>query len=117
SKMQGEGNGRRSLLIILIYGLWAVMAMAVALPAAAYLLLPPKLRREKEWADAGDVTKLEVNEPVELVFRHNRLDGWRLISEKSTVWVVRKGESEFVAFAPQCTHLGCAYHWNEPSRH
>ncbi len=117
SKMQSEGNGRRSVLIILIYGLWAAMAMAVALPAAAYLLLPPKLRREKEWADAGDVTKLDVGEPVELVFRRNKLDGWRLISEKSTVWVVRKNESEFVAFAPQCTHLGCAYHWNEPSRH
>jgi menaquinol-cytochrome c reductase iron-sulfur subunit len=31
--------------------------------------------------------------------------------------VVRKSQTEYVAFAPQCTHLGCGYHWNEPSNH
>ena len=29
------------------------------------------------------------------------------------MWVVRKDENQVTAFAPQCTHLGCAYHWED----
>ena len=43
------------------------------------------------------------------------VDGWRILSEKSTAWVV-KSDSGVVAFAPQCTHLGCAYHWEDGKR-
>ena len=45
------------------------------------------------------------------------MDGWKISSEKSSAWVVRTSASEVVAFAPQCTHLGCAYHWNEQRQH
>ena len=33
----------------------------------------------------------------------------------ATAWVVKQPNSEVVAFSPQCTHLGCAYHWDAPS--
>ena len=39
------------------------------------------------------------------------MDGWKITSEKTTAWVVKKNEKDVVAFAPQCTHLGCAYHY------
>ena len=43
-----------------------------------------------------------------------RVDGWKVTSEKTTAWIVRKDDSTKVtAIAPQCTHLGCAYHWEE----
>jgi menaquinol-cytochrome c reductase iron-sulfur subunit len=62
--------------------------------------------------DAGDVSRLALRTPEEIVFRHNRVDGWKVSSEKTTAWVVRLSEKDVVAFAPQCTHLGCAYHWD-----
>jgi len=54
-----------------------------------------------------------VNSPVEMTFRRNRIDGWKVISEKSTAWVVKHADSSVTAFGPQCTHLGCAYHWED----
>ena len=48
-----------------------------------------------------------------MTFRHNRVDGWKVISEKSTAWVVKSANSQITAFGPQCTHLGCAYHWDD----
>jgi menaquinol-cytochrome c reductase iron-sulfur subunit len=54
--------------------------------------------------------------PEEVVFRRNRADGWKVTSEKSTAWVVKTSDREVVAFAPQCTHLGCAYHWDESAK-
>jgi nitrite reductase/ring-hydroxylating ferredoxin subunit len=45
-----------------------------------------------------------------------RIDGWRILSEKSTAWAVKLDNGEVIAFAPQCTHLGCAYHWDDPKK-
>jgi menaquinol-cytochrome c reductase iron-sulfur subunit len=107
---------RRAFFLTMIYGLWAAIGTALSIPAAIYLLFPPRLRRENEWTEAGDVAKMVPNSPVEMVFRRNRIDGWRIFSEKSTAWAVKLDNGEVIAFAPQCTHLGCAYHWEDPKK-
>jgi menaquinol-cytochrome c reductase iron-sulfur subunit len=108
-----QGSTRRRFFVGAIYGIWASISAALALPASVYLLFPPKARNEDQWVDAGDISKLAPNAPVELTFRRNRVDGWKVLSEKSTAWVVRQADSSVVAYGPQCTHLGCAYHWEE----
>lgn len=109
-----NSGDRRAFFLTMMYGLWAAIGTALSIPAAIYLLLPPKLRKEAEWTEAGDVAKMVPNSPVEMVFRRNRTDGWRILSEKSTAWAVKLDNGEVIAFAPQCTHLGCAYHWDAP---
>ena len=104
---------RRTFYLAVIYGVWSIIAAALGVPALIYLLFPPKARREDEWVEAGDISRLDPQSPVEMVFRRNRVDGWRIISEKSTAWVVKLAGNQVVAYGPQCTHLGCAYHWDE----
>jgi len=41
-----------------------------------------------------------------------RVDGWKVLTEDNTAWVVRSSNLQVFAFGPQCTHLGCAYHWD-----
>ena len=102
---------RRTFYLICIYVIWATIGVVLAVPAAVYLLWPPRPRKQQEWTEAGTVKELKLGTPSELVFRKNRVDGWKVTSEKSTAWVVKKSENEIVAFGPQCPHLGCAYHW------
>jgi menaquinol-cytochrome c reductase iron-sulfur subunit len=109
-------NDRRAFFLTMMYGLWVAIGTALSIPAAIYLFFPPKLRRDNEFNEAGDVTKMVPGSPVEMVFRRNRIDGWRILSEKSTAWAVKLDNGEIVAFAPQCTHLGCAYHWDDPKK-
>ncbi|MBI1895476.1 MAG: Rieske 2Fe-2S domain-containing protein [Acidobacteria bacterium] len=104
---------RRALYVSIIYGLWSLITAALAIPAGIYLLFPPRTKKAPEWLVAGDVSHLRIKEPEEMVFRRTRVDGWKITSEKSTAWVVKLSEQTLVAFAPQCTHLGCAYHWDE----
>jgi menaquinol-cytochrome c reductase iron-sulfur subunit len=111
-----NSGDRRAFFLTMMYGLWAAIGTALSIPAAIYLLLPPKLRRDTEWTEAGDVAKMVPESPVEMVFRRNRTDGWRILSEKSTAWAVKLGSGEVIALAPQCTHLGCAYHWDDPKK-
>jgi len=111
-----NSRDRRAFFLTMIYGLWAAIGTALSIPAFIYLLFPPRLRRENELTEAGDVAKMVPNSPVEMVFRRNRIDGWRILSEKSTAWAVKLDNGEVIAFAPQCTHLGCAYHWDDPKK-
>jgi len=106
---------RRRFYLTFIYGLWGVISAALAAPAFIYLFLPPKVRRETDWVEAGDVSKLQLKVPVEMLFRKNAVDGWKVSSEEQTAWVVKLSDQHIVAFGPQCTHLGCAYHWEERS--
>lgn len=106
-------TSRRRFYLTFIYGLWSLITAALAAPALLYLLLPPKVRRESEWIDATDLNKLQLKIPTEVVFRKNRVDGWKVTSEKETAWVVKLSDQQTVAFGPQCTHLGCAYHWDQ----
>ena len=108
-----ESLPRRKFYAAAIYVLNALMGIAVTIPAIAYLLVPGRKRQQDQWVEAGDIATLAPNSPVEMSFRKSRVDGWRTISEKTTAWVVKKPDGGLVAFGPQCTHLGCAYHWDE----
>jgi menaquinol-cytochrome c reductase iron-sulfur subunit len=103
---------RRRFYVGAIYALWGIITGALGVSALAYLFVPPAMRRSDEWVEAGDINKLTPNVPVQLFFRRTRIDGWRILSEQSSAWVVKSQPGAVTAFGPQCTHLGCAYHWD-----
>src|SRR5262245_12248531 len=103
---------RRTFCLAFVYAIWVFIGAVLVVPAAVYLFWPPRPKRAAEWTEAGTLSQLQAGTPNELVFRRNRVDGWRVSSEKSTAWVVRKAGNKVVAFSPRCPHLGCAYHWN-----
>ncbi len=107
---------RRTFYLSVVYGLSAIMGMALGIPALLYLFVPPRAKQGNEWVDAGDVSQLRPNVPEELQFRRRRVDGWRVVSEKTSAWVVQIPKEGLVAFSPQCTHLGCAYHWDDSKK-
>jgi menaquinol-cytochrome c reductase iron-sulfur subunit len=113
AQLEIKETTRRRFYIGAIYAIWGAITAALSLPALVYLFFPPKVRKDEEWIEAGDIGKLPPRAPLEMVFRRNRTDGWRITSEKSTVWVVKLADQQVVAYGPQCTHLGCAYHWDE----
>jgi menaquinol-cytochrome c reductase iron-sulfur subunit len=104
---------RRDFLTTAIYGLMSLITAGLGLPALLYLFVPPRRKQEGAWVDAGTLEQLESDRPVEVTFRRNRTDGWKVFSEKASAWVVKKKDSQVTAFAPACTHLGCAYHWED----
>jgi menaquinol-cytochrome c reductase iron-sulfur subunit len=114
--LEEQGINRRTFYLSAIYGLWALIGAALAVPAGIYLLFPPRPRKGPEWVKAIDLTELQPGAPEEIVFRRNRADGWKITSEKATAWVVKMSDKEIIAFGPQCPHLGCAYHWDQKNK-
>jgi quinol---cytochrome c reductase iron-sulfur subunit, bacillus type len=104
---------RRTFYSSLIYGLGSILGAALALPAAIYLLVSPRGKQRGNFVEAANLAQLEVGKPQEVAFSRIRVDGWRTFQEKVIAWVVRTDETNVVAYSPQCTHLGCAYHWED----
>lgn len=111
-----EDVSRRRFHLGVIYSLMATIGAALGIPAIVYLFFPPKSRKAEEWVEVADVASLSNGVPEEIVFRKNRVDGWKISSEKTTAWVLKKTGGEILAFAPQCTHLGCAYRYEEQKK-
>lgn len=106
---------RRAFYTGFINGVMGLIGLALAVPAAIYLLFPPKVRKRNEWVNIATLSKIPAGTPTEVSFDRRRVDGWKVTIEKATAWVVKKSDSDVVAFSPICTHLGCAYHWDDPS--
>jgi menaquinol-cytochrome c reductase iron-sulfur subunit len=106
-----HGSTRRAFHLAVVYLLGGIIGLAMAIPTALYLLVPLRQRKGSGYIDAGDISQMTPGIPVNLSFQESRLDGWRLVTEKKTAWVVKEPNGKIIAFGPQCTHLACAYHW------
>lgn len=108
-----KAASRRIFFTRAIWVLGGLISAGLGATAGVYLLAPGRKRQDSEWIAVADPGALEIRRPEEVVFRRNRVDGWKVSSEKSTAWVVRLSENDIVALAPTCTHLGCAYRYDE----
>jgi menaquinol-cytochrome c reductase iron-sulfur subunit len=115
--MHNESQTRRTFYITAINLLGSVIAAAVAIPAAAYLLIRPKGTEDNGLSEVAEMNQLRIGKPQEVLYDRKRVDGWRKVTEKASTWVVRTDDHSVVAFDPACTHLGCAYHWDAPANH
>ena len=111
-----ENPSRRSFHLLVLYFLGGLIAIALAAPTALYLLVPPRFRKPSGFIDAGDISQLTPGVPTEMTFVESGVDGWRPVSKKRTAWVVKQSNNSIVAYGPQCTHLGCAYHYQESQK-
>ncbi len=102
---------RRSFLELSIFGLGAIIGGALAVPAVGYLFSRKSNQAQTDWIDVGDASRIPQEEPLEVLFRRKRVDGWKVLDERTSAWVSKDSNGEIVALAPGCTHLGCAYHW------
>src|SRR5260221_11088007 len=103
---------RRGFLSAAMFGRRGPIGAALGIPALGYLLAQNTAKRNAAWIEATDLSKLVVNQPEQVIFQRARRDGWRVITEKASAWVIRTGDQQVVAYSPICTHLGCAVSWN-----
>jgi menaquinol-cytochrome c reductase iron-sulfur subunit len=108
-----EDFPRRRFSGALIYALNSLIAAAVGLPSALYLLWPRNAAGATEWTKVGSIESLPLNTPQEVAYQQLRRDGWKTVTDRATTWVVKNEPNEATALHPRCTHLGCAYHWDE----
>ena len=69
-------------------------------------------RQQEGWLTASALHDLPENEPTAVTLSVMKLDGFRDVLERRTIFLVKTGESDVAAFDATCTHLGCLVSWD-----
>lgn len=102
-----DGNRRRLTQAGLLAG--AVAAGVVLVPSIGFLL---GLRKTPMvWRTLGKVDDFPTGQTVEVSFLDPSPEPWAGVTAKTAAWLRRTSEQQFVAFAINCTHLGCPVRW------
>jgi menaquinol-cytochrome c reductase iron-sulfur subunit len=102
---------RRAFLQRITLAVGGVAAAAVALPALGFLLAPLWERGSRAWRTVGNVNAFDIGTTREVEFEDATPLPWAGVSAKTAAWLRRESDDTFVAFAVNCTHLGCPVRW------
>jgi menaquinol-cytochrome c reductase iron-sulfur subunit len=102
---------RRRFLSRLSLGLSALAGVVVSVPIVAYLLSPLINRAVQVWRDLGPVDTFRIGETAQVAFEEPSSLPWAGQTARTAAWIRRTGETSFLAFAVNCTHLGCPVNW------
>lgn len=100
---------RRRLLARLGILVGSVSAAIVGIPSIAFLL---GLRKAPEvWRSLGAAGSFQIGQTVEVSFLDSSPLPWSGVTAKTAAWLRRESPEQFIAFAINCTHLGCPVRW------
>jgi menaquinol-cytochrome c reductase iron-sulfur subunit len=108
--------GRRRFLnrlIILLAGFGTAVA---GIPVLSYVLTTFTHKMPADWHGVGAVENFAVGKTVHVAFKNQGARPWAGATARTGAWLRRTGKQEFVAFALNCTHLGCPVRWEEKAR-
>lgn len=107
---------RRDALALLAAGCGALGAALVGIPILGFLLAPLLRRTPEVWRAVGRVERFEPGSTVEVAFLDASPLVWAGVTAKTGAWLRREPDGGFVAFALNCTHLGCPVRWLQSAK-
>lgn len=102
---------RRSFLINILLMCGAVLGALLSIPVISSMLEPLFRKTPKTWRKVGKVEDFKVGETVLVTFHNAAPQPWSGVTDKTSSWLRRDTDAEFIAFAINCTHLGCPVRW------
>jgi menaquinol-cytochrome c reductase iron-sulfur subunit len=102
---------RREFLATLSLALVAVGSALVAIPISGFLLSPLVRKAPRLWRSVGAVDDFKIGETIEVKFIDASPLPWAGVAAQTAAWLRRETAQQFVAFAVNCTHLGCPVRW------
>ena len=104
---------RRRFLEKLSIVLCGFCAAVVGLPLIGFVIAPLFRKPPEQWATLGKVGDFQIGKTVSVTVLDPSPLPWAGITAKNAVWLRRESETGFIAFAANCTHLGCPVRWME----
>ena len=102
---------RRAFLSKVSIALSALAGAAVGIPVVGFLLAPLLQMTPDIWRSVGKTDDFEIGKTVRVTFVDPSPLKWAGVTAKTAAWLRRSGDNDFVAFAMNCTHLGCPVRW------
>ena len=102
---------RRAFVTKVSLVLMGLAALLVAVPVVGFLIGPLVRRFPGMWRPVGAVDSFKVGQTVKVSFRDPSPLAWAGVTAETAAWLRRVSDDQFMAFALNCTHLGCPVRW------
>lgn len=102
---------RRKFLVKVSLGLAGISAVAAAIPVVSALIAPLLENKTQKWRTVGKVSDFKTGSTNLITFINADPKPYAGVTAKSAAWLRRTDQKTFIAFAANCTHLGCPVRW------
>jgi menaquinol-cytochrome c reductase iron-sulfur subunit len=106
-----EELSRRRFFARLSVILASLCALVLAIPGVGFVLAPLLKKTPQLWRGVGQVNDFKVGQTVQVTIEDSSPLPWAGVTAKTGAWLRRVSEKEFIAFAVNCSHLGCPVRW------
>jgi quinol---cytochrome c reductase iron-sulfur subunit, bacillus type len=104
-------ESRRQFLERVSVVLGSVSAVLLAAPVVGFIFAPLFRKAPVAWRSVGKVEQFKVGETVAVTFQDASPLPWAGVTANNAAWLRRETTEEFIAFAINCSHLGCPVRW------
>jgi quinol---cytochrome c reductase iron-sulfur subunit, bacillus type len=106
-------TSRRLFLERLSIVVGGAAAALLAVPTFGFIVAPLFRRTPSAWRTVGNEDQFKVGETVAVTFQDASPLPWAGVTANTAAWLRRESATEFMAFAINCSHLGCPVRWLE----
>lgn len=106
-----ETISRRRFLERLSLGLGALGAAVLAIPSIGFILGPLLRKPPAVWRPVGKAEQFAIGTTVAVRFVDSSPLPWAGVTALTAAWLRRVDQDNFIAFAVNCSHLGCPVRW------
>jgi menaquinol-cytochrome c reductase iron-sulfur subunit len=107
---------RRTFLKYAVGAVGAFIGIVSGVPIVGYLGSVFQAKGRSQWVKLGRIEQFSDPAPQSVQFTLAQQDGWVETREARSCWVIREGD-KLAVFNGRCTHLGCAYSWQNEGQH
>lgn len=112
-RVREHDAGRRKFLASVSVGLGGLGAAMIGVPVLGFLLAPLFEKAQRTWRTVGSADQFQPGKTIEVKFEDASSLAWAGVTAQTGAWLRCEASGQFVAFAVNCTHLGCPVRWLE----
>lgn len=112
-QLKNEKIDRRKFFLKLSLGIAGISAAAVAVPVVSALIAPIIQPEPQAWRNVGKVKDFIKGATKLVTFTDSDPQPYAGVTKNSAAWLRKNSETDFIAFAVNCSHLGCPVRWEE----
>jgi menaquinol-cytochrome c reductase iron-sulfur subunit len=102
---------RREFLEVLSIVLGGATTVLLAIPVVGFAVAPLFRRAPTAWRSVGKADQFKIGETVAVTFLDASPLPWAGVTANNAAWLRRETAEDFIAFAINCSHLGCPVRW------
>jgi menaquinol-cytochrome c reductase iron-sulfur subunit len=111
-----EAISRKDFMTRISLGLAALSALAAAVPVVSALVAPLLEKKPRQWRTVGAAAEFPIGSTKLVSFTDAGSEPYAGVTTKTAAWLRRNDDKSFIAFAANCTHLGCPVRWEEQAQ-